>query len=388
MQRHRRALVSLLAVLAVLAAACGAGTDTETADGVPTIQVTVDDQPEADSADTDSEAADQSDDGTTDDGTSPDDDSDDDSTDDDSADDDSTDDNDSDDDSTDDTTDDGPKDVAVERKGTLGDSLLATTLTGDDEANSARFHGELVFVPAAGSDVPTDITLTFDGAYDVAANASDVTIDFGDFITAAMAAEGGGDIEGMEFFAAFFEEPMRMITIGDTSWVQWSLLTMFTGAEGTWVEAEADESSGFTSDFGFTGSGSPTDVLEALKLAQAEITELGTETVRGVTTTHLRAVIDIEALAETLSEAERAELEAELGASGIATLPMEFWLGDDGLIYRYSMDLSDPAMLAETDGQFESARFLFEMYDYGADVGITPPPADQIISGDDLDFGF
>ena len=54
------------------------------------------------------------------------------------------------------------------------------------------------------------------------------------------------------------------------------------------------------------------------------------------------------------------------------------------LIRRYSMDLSE---LASSNGEVERAGLVFEFFDYGIDVGIEAPPADEVMSADELDLG-
>ena len=55
----------------------------------------------------------------------------------------------------------------------------------------------------------------------------------------------------------------------------------------------------------------------------------------------------------------------------------------DGLLRRYSMEIAE-----DTGG---SASFVFDLFDYGADISIEAPPADEIIPADQFDldsFGF
>jgi hypothetical protein len=264
---------------------------------------------------------------------------------------------------------------------TLGSGILAKTLEPADGVSSARFLGTFSFVGTADSEMPGEFTLTFSGAYDLPNEASQVSMDFGDL---AMASAGAGD-DGMAMFAAFFAEPLEIITIGEKAWIKWGFLSLFGAPDGMWLETAADESDGFTSDFGFGGSGSPTELLDMLSEASARLDVVGTEKVRGVSTTHYRALIDTEALAQDMNAAERAEFEEELGARPIGDLPIEFWLDDEGMLRKYLIDLSDPDMFTEDD-QIESAQMAFEIWDYGADLGITPPPADQIMTEDDLAF--
>lgn len=267
--------------------------------------------------------------------------------------------------------------------GTLGSSILAGTLDDSAAASTARFEGGFTFLGAPGSDFPGELSLGFTGAYDLANNSSDITIDFGDFLT-ALSEDPGSDASEMALFAEFFEDPMRVIQVGDTAYINWGLLTLFSGLGGdVWLETAAEDSGALTEDFGFAGGGSPTAILDDLRDANATIEELGTEELRGVNTTHFRAIVDTEALAEGMTASERAELENELGGIS-AEFPMEFWVDDDGLVRKFLLDMSDPELLDDPD--LLSAQIVFEMFDYGEPVSIEAPPADKIITEDELGF--
>lgn len=272
---------------------------------------------------------------------------------------------------------------------TLGDSILAGTLNPAADTSTARFDGSINFVGAPGSELPGEISMGFNGAYDLNSGSSDVTIDFSEVF--AVAAESDPDAAELGLFGDFFEEPIRVITIGDTSYVQWGLITLFAGSDvdgDVWLETPAEDSDDLASGFGggFGGS-SPDEFLAQLRDANAVVEDLGAEDVRGNPTTHYRALVDTAALSETLSAEEMADFQSNFGGAGEdVAFPIDFWVGDDGLLYRYEIDLTDPALLEDTDG-LERLTITYEIFDYGQDVGITAPPADQIVS-DELLSGF
>jgi hypothetical protein len=93
---------------------------------------------------------------------------------------------------------------------------------------------------------------------------------------------------------------------------------------------------------------------------------------------------DMQKLLEQATPEERAELEAQ-GPLPFDELPMDLWIGaDDGLIYKYVMDIDGSKVVTTPDESFERMVMVFEIYDYGADIVIEPPPADQITSSDEL----
>jgi hypothetical protein len=141
-------------------------------------------------------------------------------------------------------------------------------------------------------------------------------------------------------------------------------------------------------------------------LAGAEI--VGQDDLDGLAVTHVRFTVDAAALA--------AESSAALGGGdvgggaipfggdfGLDELSFDVWIDGDGLIRRMSLDLG--AVMEELMGEpddTESDSFgqafasLFDItsvinyYDYGADITIEAPPADEIVGdlGDMMGAGF
>ena len=270
----------------------------------------------------------------------------------------------------------------------LGDTLLAEALNPAAAASSARFEAVIAFSGGPDSEMPGDVEITMSGAYDTANEASELTVDFSSLVSAMASAPASGeeDVLGLELMAGFFAEPMQTITIGDTAWVKWGLLSIFTGQEDVWLETTNDASGDVTSDFGFSATVAPDEFLTNFEYAYGTVNKLGTEKVRGVNTTHYQVIIDADALAATMSAEEREEFETELGATPIGDFPMEFWIDADGLLRRMEVDLANAALASEDTEDLESGTMTFEMWDYGTDLNITPPPADQIVTEDDLGF--
>ncbi len=269
----------------------------------------------------------------------------------------------------------------------LGTGLLAKAVNPSPEEASARFEVILEFEGVTETDGPVDFSFEMSGGFDTLNDASELEVDFGPMFEAMAAADPDSSSEDLALMELFISEPLHMINVGDRSWIKWGFLSFLGVPEGKYLEGDADDAS-VTDDFAFTGPGSPTELLESLQDADAQVDELGTETIRGVATTHYRAIVGIETMTAGMSASELEQFEADLGASPVSDFPMDFWLDADGLIRRYSIDLSDPAFQLEDSDELQSASMTFEMWDYGADLGIQAPPADLIVTEDELTFGF
>lgn len=260
------------------------------------------------------------------------------------------------------------------------DATFTSAVTSAAAYQTGRFEGVFAMTGVDPSAPDATVEMTIFGRYDQEAEAIDVTIDLGTLMSSAMAA----DPSVPAGFDDMFSEPLRMVVIGDESWLQWSLLSMFTGQPDAWMAATPEELDSSSLGVGVSsGTMDPTGILSELAGADADITVVGTETVRGVETTHWLATVDVESLAGGLDDEERAELEAQLGTLEGDTVPVELWVGvDDGLLYRYRVTIAS-SMLDETAGE---AVVTFELFDHGQPVDIAAPPADQIIDSGAL-FG-
>lgn len=264
--------------------------------------------------------------------------------------------------------------------------MFADTMSQAAAYNSARFEGRFRITGADPSTPDATVEMVISGAYDVSAESMELTIDLSELFAAGVA--GGGAAEIPPGFDSFFEDPMQLITIGDEGWLKWSLVSLFTGQDDMWLALESDELGSATEDFGFSGAGvNPTDLLDMLAAADADVEDLGTEIVQGVETRHWRALLDVESLAADLDASDQAELEQQLGELASAAYPMDMWVGvTDGLLYRYEISLDGNAMLSPDAPAEASALVSFEFFDHGEPIGIAPPPPDQIIDGSSL-FG-
>ncbi len=245
-----------------------------------------------------------------------------------------------------------------------------------DVLTSARFIGTfLVSSPELGEDM----TITISGAFDSPNEAATMEMDFGD-----LTGLGAGQDVPPEAMA-MFDEPMRMITIGDVTWMQWSLLSMLGVESGMWLETDSDnpgESVGFENPID-----APVDLLSRFADADATIEDLGSETLRGVETTHYLATVDLVHLAETMSAEELAELHEDFGSPDeLPLLPIDIWIDADGRLHKFEMHLD--ASTFDASAETGSMTMTYEIFDHGQDLGITPPDPANVVTEADFGFGF
>ncbi|MER6622856.1 MULTISPECIES: hypothetical protein [unclassified Streptomyces] len=116
-------------------------------------------------------------------------------------------------------------------------------------------------------------------------------------------------------------------------------------------------------------------VAYAKAITDKDVTEVGTEKVDGVDTTHYRVSVDV----TELPGGDR--MREQLGP----TLPMQVWLDDEGRLRRQQVDMTVKAPAsasAKPDGgavpQQLKMSTVMEFSDFGAEVDAEAPPAGQV----------
>lgn len=115
----------------------------------------------------------------------------------------------------------------------------------------------------------------------------------------------------------------------------------------------------------------PTDALDMLR-ESGSVTEVGTETVNGEQTTHYKASIDLQKAASKLGGSVQQAVQQMIAQGAPSSLPVDVWIGDDGLVRKLTLDESFSA-----NGQSNDVNVSVVFSDYGTPVTVAAPPADQ-----------
>ena len=198
---------------------------------------------------------------------------------------------------------------------------------------------------------------------------------------AGLAGLGGEDMPtGLDGLLGGIE----ILQVGDEGYMKMPFFAMLLGAEAEWIKFPADESASVTG-FGGPTPGNPAEFLAAFEEANGTVEEVGRETVRGNETTHYLVTFDMADLIPNLTPEQLAEIEAQ-GPLPIDELPMDLWIGDDGLVYRFAMVLDGDDIQTAPGEAFDNMTMVFEMFDWGTDVVVEPPPPENVIDIEDLNL--
>jgi len=139
-------------------------------------------------------------------------------------------------------------------------------------------------------------------------------------------------------------------------------------------------------------STNPADQFRMLKSAATNVTKVGSETVRGASSTHYRLTVDL-VKASAAQGSSAASASASLTKLlGTTMVPADVWVDSSGRIrrFRQSFDLSHVlATAAQTSGstvppgaEHASVTTTLELFDFGAAVNVAVPPAEEVQAAD------
>lgn len=179
----------------------------------------------------------------------------------------------------------------------------------------------------------------------------------------------------------------EIVSVGDALYFKGAMFAemaeVFWGSDADVAEAEwirVDGVDGAVEMFGesFGSQALARETARLLDGAYGDVTDLGSEDVRGVTTTHHRVAIDPDAIGE-----EVGGLPGELSGG---TFPVDVWVGADGLVHRLRFEMGSDAGEGSSTGDDLTMVVQFEMWDVGADITIDVPSEATTIDASDL-FG-
>jgi hypothetical protein len=117
----------------------------------------------------------------------------------------------------------------------------------------------------------------------------------------------------------------------------------------------------------------PSGPFDYLRVVQ-NVTTVGTESVRGVETTHYRSTFDSRGEIARLPAQAREQITKALGEDAFAAAPIEVWIDGHGLLRR----------LQASFGGNKGFSMKEELYDYGVAVDVSTPPAGAIVDASQL----
>jgi hypothetical protein len=237
---------------------------------------------------------------------------------------------------------------------------VAAAATKSEKAGGEKV-AMTVGVSAGGKSFTIDANGTFDG------NEGDLTMDLSSLLGAAGLSGSGGSAE-LRFLqengdpVIYANVPFLSSRIpGGKSWIRLDLeqAGQAAGVDVNQLLGQAAQN--------------PTDALDMLR-ESGSVTEVGTETLNGEQTTHYKATIDLQKAASKLGGRVQQAVQGMIARGAPSSLPVDVWIGDDGLVRKVTLDEGFSA-----NGHSDDVNLTVVFSDYGTPVTVVAPPADQTL---------
>lgn len=262
-----------------------------------------------------------------------------------------------------------PDPAAADRR--LADAPAATTAAGTAHTS---FSVEIMLPPGApGPAGNRPVRFGGDGAIDFARGQAQATLD----LTGLLA---GREMEGDATFESVID--------GDVFYLRSPLLASLVGARTPWVKVDPTAVTSATgidlgqvSGLGPAGGGAHLAFLGGV--VDGSVVELGAADVRGVSTTHYRATVDLRRAVEATGAVIDARQLDRFAAGVGRNLVVDAFLDQEGRLRRLRYDHPAPGA---TGGPIQQVGV--EYFDFGAPVAVDVPTPDQVSDlGTDLGGG-
>jgi hypothetical protein len=234
-------------------------------------------------------------------------------------------------------------------------SVILAASSKTKAAGSSKFTADIQINSGGQS-----LSFTMDGVVDSIKKLASITIN-----TAGTQTEIR-TIDGIEYFHS-------------------ELATLPDGKQ--WVQIDPKALGINTAAADAAGSSDPMSELELLGGLKGDPTVVGHEQLDGVPVTHYSMTIDFTAILDKLAQGSKAlgsdtllkGLDQLRKITDLSHIPAEAWLDDNGLVreFKFSMHIS---VSGNTVDEVATMRFS----DFGTPVTVEAPPADQVVSFNDV----
>jgi hypothetical protein len=189
--------------------------------------------------------------------------------------------------------------------------------------------------------------------------------------------------------ASTFDQPMTEIMDGTVIYMHFPLLAKVGGSGKEWMKVDlAAANSSIGNLLGGSGSGAfgsdPTAFLQFLE-GTGNVSKVGTEEVRGVTTTHFSGSYTLNDALTSLPADRRQKVEDAYSGLGLpdsarnADIPFDAWVDADGLVRKIEMTIDAATFAPSGKTPLGKMSISMELYDFGTTVNITTPSEDEVV---------
>jgi hypothetical protein len=270
--------------------------------------------------------------------------------------------------------------AALLQGGDDGTSGVRPEAVAEAAERTARVHG-LRYTMTGETEIPQvgkSFRFTGEGVSDVRGQRGTAHMDMSQMAELAKQEGQSGPMTDadtwqmdMVFDRRFFymKFPLASAGLGGKEWAKFDILKVSEALGIDPVLARAQQQ-----------QGDPVMSLQYMRSVSDDVEQIGTETIRGVETTHYRATIDLRKYVDLVPREKREEAERSVDrlielSGGEETADMEVWVGKDKLVHRLKQEQN---LKLPGQNQVSRGAFTTDFVDHDAKVRITPPDKDEV----------
>jgi hypothetical protein len=238
----------------------------------------------------------------------------------------------------------------------VASAATKTTKAGGEHAD---FHAD-VALPSLGAS----FTVTGSGDFDNAKHVGRMSVEYSGI--PQLAGKGEEILDGT---VIYMKLPFlkRQLPAGK----EWMKLDLQKAGEAKGIDFSALMQN---------SNGDPTQVLRYLETAAGDVEKVGTDTVAGTATTRYKAVVDFDKVAQA-HPSEKASIRRIEQLTGVKRVPVGVWIDGDGYVRKLTQSMT---MRLLQQGTTMRMTLTFDLSDFGKQVAVTPPPAEQVFDATSL----
>jgi hypothetical protein len=250
--------------------------------------------------------------------------------------------------------------------GSVAGDPVAKAAAATTSAHGSRLAMDMTMSTAA---LPQPIHMTANGVMDPVTKQGRIVVDMSD-----LAGVAGGSIKASQLKAT-------EILDGTTFYMRLPLLDGKLPGHKKWMKvdiAKAGQALGLNLGQFMQPGQDPTQQLAYLRTVSGA-KKVGSETIRGVPTTHYHGFARLDRYPQLLPPSQRASARAAvqrltklIGANGY---PIDAWVDKAGMIRRVRFTMS--TKIPQTTQRMKMA-IQEDLYDFGVDANVPPPPSDEV----------
>ena len=235
----------------------------------------------------------------------------------------------------------------------------AATKTAETESARVAFQANMSMEGIGG------VSFSGSGVFDGKSRSGALNMKF-NMPQAAQTQLGGNPtmdmiFDGSDGFVLYMRSPMFDKQLPAGSWVKMDL------------EQLAKKQGIDMSQLMNANQADPSQTL-AMLTASKDAHVMNYDRVHGVLTTHYMLSLDLKRMAKA-NKAMSKSLEQLMDMTDVDSFPAEAWIDDQGNVRKMKIEMS---MNAPTGGELKMTM-TEELYDFGVNVTIQPPPASQVV---------